>query len=65
MVNYIHKKCGGIAFISDHALARGEIVNAKNISMPDGKKPISGEIVRCFNCGDNFNFTSKDLEVES
>ena len=46
MVNYIHKKCGGIAFISNHILAQGEIVNAKNISMPNGKKPDIGSVAK-------------------
>ena len=64
MVNYIHKKCGGIAFISNHILAQGEIVNAKNISMPDGKKPDIGSAAKCFSCGGDIKFTLECLEVD-
>ena len=64
MVNYIHKKCGGIAFVSDHILAQGEIVNAKNISMPDGKKPDIGSIAKCFSCGGDIKFMPECLEVD-
>lgn len=62
MINYIHKKCNGIAFIYEHKAESSETMQSKFVSFPDGTKPSNGHLICCFSCKESIK--PSDVEVE-
>lgn len=49
---YMHWKCGGPAFMSDHLPSDGERLTAETIYHLDGNQALEHEIATCGTCGE-------------